>query len=52
MNEQFFFLKYYGGWGYIEAYNLPVKLREWYVNRLEKQLKQENEATEKANRKK
>jgi len=36
--EQFFFLKYYGGWGLMEAYNLPIKLREWFVKRLKKQL--------------
>jgi hypothetical protein len=38
--EQFFFLKYHGGWGLMEAYNLPVRLREWFVKRL---LKQKND---------
>jgi len=41
--EQFFILKYHGGWSFIEAYSLPIKLREWFVNRLAKQLKDEKE---------
>ena len=44
--EQFFFLKYYGGWSFTEAYNLPVGLRNWFVDRLKKQLDDEIEATE------
>ena len=48
--EQFFFLKYSGGWSFSEAYNLPVGLRKWFVERLLKQLKMEKEAIEKASR--
>jgi len=48
--EQFFFLKYSGGWSLSEAYNLPVGLRLWFVNRLMKQLEAEKEAIEKANK--
>jgi hypothetical protein len=44
--EQFFFLKYYGGWSFIEAYNLPIGLRVWFVRRLSDQIKKENEALE------
>mgnify|MGYP007131878688 CR=1 FL=1 len=44
--EQFFFLKYYGGWSFIEAYNLPVGLRKWFVDKLIHQIKKENEALE------
>ena len=47
--EQFFFLKYSGGWSFAEAYNLPVGLRTWFVNRLIKQLEDEKEAIENAN---
>ncbi len=50
--EAFFFLKYYGGWSFMEAYNLPIGLRDWFVKRLNKQLKSENEAIEKASKKK
>jgi len=46
--EQFFFLKYSGGWSFSEAYNLPVGLRKWFVERLVKQLESEQAAIEKA----
>ena len=42
--EQFFFLKYHGGWGLMEAYNLPIKLRKWFVKRLVRQKKEESDA--------
>tara|TARA_B100001123_G_C15274645_1_gene1011682 strand:- start:835 stop:1059 length:225 start_codon:yes stop_codon:yes gene_type:complete len=42
--EQFFFLKYSGGWSFSEAYNLPVGLRKWFAQRLLKQLAAEKEA--------
>jgi len=48
--EQFFFLKYSGGWSFSEAYNLPVGLRKWFVERLIKQLEDENEAIQNANK--
>ena len=46
--EQFFFLKYYGGWSFTEAYSLPIGLRKWFVERLTKQLEEEHEAVEQA----
>ena len=49
--EQFFILKYHGGWSFIEAYNLPVGLRMWFVRRLEKQFEDEREAMEKKKKK-
>jgi|TARA_Y100000296_G_C5026556_1_gene182554 hypothetical protein len=39
-------LKYYGGWSFTEAYNLPIKLREWFLARLIRQKKEEQEAAE------
>ena len=42
--EQFFYLKYYGGWSFIEAYNLPIGLRSWFIHKLSEQIKKENEA--------
>ena len=48
--EQFFFLKYWGGWSFSEAYNLPVGLRRWFVERLIKQLDDEKQAHEEAAR--
>jgi hypothetical protein len=42
--EQFFVLKYHGGWSFSEAYNLPIRLREWFLARLIRQKKDEQEA--------
>ncbi len=41
--EEFFILKYHGGWSFIEAYNLPIGLRHWFVKRLLKQFEDEKE---------
>jgi len=49
--EQFFALKYHGGWSLIEAYNLPVGLRNWFVQRLAKQFEKEKEEMDKAMKK-
>jgi len=46
--EQFFFLKYSGGWSFSESYNLPIGLRKWFVERLVQQLEAENEAMERS----
>ena len=46
--EQFFFLKYYGSWSFMEAYNLPVVIRDWFVKRLLSQLEKEKQEHEKA----
>tara|TARA_B100000287_G_scaffold419347_1_gene457434 strand:- start:620 stop:772 length:153 start_codon:yes stop_codon:yes gene_type:complete len=39
--EQFFALKYHGGWSFIEAYNLPIGLRLWFLNKLKEQFELE-----------
>jgi hypothetical protein len=49
--EQFFYLKLHGGWSFIEAYNLPVQLRNWFVRRLTKHFEDEKAAIEKARKK-
>jgi hypothetical protein len=49
--EQFFLLKYHGGWSFTEAYSLPIGLRTWFMERLAKQIEKENEAVEKARQK-
>jgi len=46
--EQFFILKYHGGWSFLEAYNLPVMIRNWFTERLIKQIEEENDQIEKA----
>jgi hypothetical protein len=42
--EHFFFLKHFGGWSFTEAYNLPIGLREWFVNRLMQHMEAERSA--------
>tara|TARA_Y100000114_G_scaffold36719_1_gene32261 strand:+ start:4425 stop:4601 length:177 start_codon:yes stop_codon:yes gene_type:complete len=49
--EQFFFMKYISQWSLTELYNLPIGLRNWFVERTIKQKENENEAIEKANQK-
>jgi len=49
--EQFFLLKYHGGWSLTEAYNLPVGLRLWFLKRLEKQFEDEKKEMDKVKRK-
>ena len=46
--EQFFFLKYAGSWSFSEAYSLPVGLRNWFVERLSRQLEEEKQAFDQA----
>jgi hypothetical protein len=47
---EFFQLKYYGGWSFFEAYNLPVVIRRWFLNKLANQMKEESEAQTKASK--
>jgi len=44
-------MQYYGGWSFIEFYNLPIGLRNWFAKRLSKQLEDESEAAKKASKK-
>lgn len=46
--EQFFLMKYHGAWSFMEAYNLPVALRKWFMERLAKQIKDESDAQKRA----
>jgi len=48
--EQIFYLKHYGGWSFIEAYNLPIQLREWWLKRIQKQFELEAEQQKKASK--
>jgi len=49
--EQFFLLKYYGSWSFIEAYNLPVKIRTWFLRRLTDQMQKEADEIKKHQKK-
>jgi|TARA_R100001129_G_scaffold121778_1_gene84616 hypothetical protein len=46
--EQFFYMKYYGGWSLFELYNLPLGLRKFYAEMLSNLKKKEAEEQEKA----
>ncbi len=48
--EELFLLKYHGGWGFTEAYNLPILIRRWFLERLQKQFDDEADAHQKAAR--
>jgi len=45
--EQFFVLQYHGVSSFLEAYNLPVGLRKWYLGKLKEQFDLEAEAMNK-----
>jgi len=32
--NQFFILKYHGNWSFLEAYNLPIGLRDFFTEKL------------------
>ena len=49
--EQFFLMKYHGGWSFYEAYNLPIQVRNWFMRRLQKQFEDEKKEMEKASKK-
>jgi hypothetical protein len=51
MYEQLFLLKYHGSWSIFESYNLPVRLREWFVKRLARQIDEEAKEIKKAQQK-
>jgi len=42
-------MKYYSGWSFIEFYNLPIGLRNWFVKRLSDQIDTENKKAEESN---
>ena len=49
--EQFFYMKYYGGWSLYELYNLPLGLRSFYIELLSEHKKKEAEEQQKASSK-
>tara|TARA_S200002703_G_scaffold92539_2_gene79989 strand:- start:301 stop:435 length:135 start_codon:yes stop_codon:yes gene_type:complete len=44
-------MKYHGGWSFVEAYNLPIQIRRWFLQRLVKEIEAEAESVKKANKK-
>ena len=48
--EQLFLLKYHGGWSFFESYNLPVRIRVWFLERLIEEREKEAEQIKSASR--
>jgi len=46
--DQIFTLQYYSGWSFTEAYNLPIKLREWFVKKIVSLKEEEQRAIQEA----
>jgi len=46
--EQFFYMKYYGGWSLFELYSLPIGLRNFYFQMLADHKKKEADENQKA----
>jgi hypothetical protein len=44
-------MKHLGGWSFIELYNLPVGLRNWFFKRTIKHLEEEAEQIKNASKK-
>ena len=48
--EQFFYMKYISNWSLAELYNLPIGLRNWFVERTVEQKEREQEEIDKLNK--
>jgi len=51
VHEEMFYLIQNGNWNYFDVYDLPVKIRMWFVERLSKHFEDQNKAQEKASKK-
>ena len=41
--EPLFLLQYYSGFTYVEAYNLPVAYKRWWIDRISKEIARANQ---------
>ena len=48
--EEIFNLKMHGNWSFMEAYNLPIKIRRWFLKRLVKYYEDKSEAERRASK--
>ena len=51
VHEQMFYLIQHGNWNYFDVYDLPIKIRMWFVDRLSDHFEEQNKAQEEAARK-
>ena len=47
VHEQIFYLVHHGNWNYFDVYDLPIKIRSWFVQRLSKHFTDKNEQMKK-----
>jgi|TARA_R110001583_G_scaffold10464_6_gene48351 hypothetical protein len=48
--EEIFNLKMHGNWSFMEAYNLPIKIRRWFLKRLVKYFQEKSDNEKKSSR--
>lgn len=46
--EEIFNLKMHGNWSFMEAYNLPVQIRRWFLRRIAKYYEDKTERQRRA----
>ena len=51
VHEQMFYLIHHGNWNYYDIYDLPIRIRSWFVQRLSKHFEDKNEEMKKMNAK-
>jgi len=51
VHDQIFYLIMNGNWNYFDVYDLPVKIRLWFVNKLSDHFENKNKEMEKINAK-
>jgi len=51
VHEQIFYLVQHGKWNYYDVYDLPIKIRMWFIDRLSKHFEEENKKAEEHARK-
>lgn len=47
VHEQMFYLIMHGNWNYYDVYDLPIKIRAWFVQKLSNHFEQKNQEMEK-----
>lgn len=47
VHEEMFYLIMHGNWNYYDVYDLPIKIRSWFVQRLSKHFEDKNKEMEK-----
>ena len=46
VHEQIFYLVHHGKWNYFDVYDLPIRIRMWFIDRLSRHFEEENKRAE------